>query len=126
MGWPGKLAMFVGAEIILLVTPLMFPQIAPELGYAAYACAVLLLLYGVSDYFGWLPRFGTVKEILPLSDWKQWDRADVLELYEAACLWVGEEPRLPLPRRARRRYVKMVEAILVNKLRADFLIGRGG
>lgn len=40
-----KAALFIGCEIVLLVTPMMFPTIPYEVGLTAYAVAAALLIY---------------------------------------------------------------------------------
>lgn len=47
MALDGRLAIFVAAEIILLVTPMMWPTIPVAVGFAAYAIAALLAAYAL-------------------------------------------------------------------------------
>ena len=40
----------------------------------------------------------------PWPDFKKWDKKELFELYEAACLWFNIEPRLPMPDRSLSKY----------------------
>jgi hypothetical protein len=57
--------------------------------------------------------------IEPWPDFKKWDRKDLFELYEAACLWFNIEPRLPMPERALLKYQEWREMIFGGGIPVD-------
>jgi hypothetical protein len=69
----GNLALFIALEIILLVTPMMFPTIPAWIGVVAYLLAFALMVYAVwqqrhkftPKIAGWLPGWEKHKKVLP-------------------------------------------------------------
>jgi hypothetical protein len=53
----------------------------------------------------------------PWPHFKRWDNADKFELYEAACLWCDKEPKLRMPRSAKRIHDRFVSDIRQNRLK---------
>jgi hypothetical protein len=124
MGPTAKLALLLGFETILLVTPMMWPTIPFEVGLAAYALAACLLVYAACDLarsYGMLPVFLSSRWRLfdgPWPDLDKWDRQKEITLKDVAYLWENQEPAgFPLPRKIESRFQSLGEAIRTHVLK---------
>jgi len=58
----------------------------------------------------------SVSRMLDHNDWAKWDKVDRVKLWEAACLWAGEAPAMPLSIKAFVAFRKLEKGIEEKEL----------
>jgi hypothetical protein len=58
----------------------------------------------------------SVSRVLDHNDWTKWDKVDRFKLWEAACLWAGEAPAMPLSIKAFVMFRKLEKGIATKEL----------
>jgi len=104
MGGSSSKAYVVAGLCFTVVVPtvlsMMFSSIDIRMGWAIVCLATGVGMVAVSIGGGWV-RVGRESS---WPDFQKWDELKTFRLYEAACLWNNEEPKLPLSRNAQRAF----------------------
>ena len=77
----------------------------PQPAYVAAAFSVAALAWMWSDG----PPAAPERRRWP--DYVKWDKENWFELYQVACLWVDEDPQLPMPENARSVFLELKATI---------------